>query len=173
MQIIATEFAGLLLIKHQLNSDDRGFFYEELNTSKLAFNVVQSNISVSHKNILRGLHYQKGHYAQAKFISVLRGSILQVVIDLRDDSDTYLKHYKHKLSADESTSVLVPRGFANAILSLQDNTMVHYLVDNNYNAKSEAGILYNDPKFNINWECDSPILSDKDRQWQLFADKQN
>lgn len=170
MQVITTDFAGLLLLKHQLNSDDRGSFYEELNSNKLNFNIVQSNISVSHKNVLRGIHYQKAEYAQAKFISVLQGSILQVVVDLRETSDTYLKYYKHKLSADEFTSVLVPRGFANAILSLQDNTMVHYLVDNFYNSTSEAGILYNDPKFKIDWECNNPILSNKDREWSLFVD---
>ncbi|EGQ0117402.1 dTDP-4-keto-6-deoxy-D-glucose epimerase, partial [Campylobacter coli] len=118
----------------------------------------------SKKNTIRGLHYQMHPFAQTKLINVIRGRILDVIVDLRKDSPTFLEHIKITVRAEDNILLFVPRGFAHGFIALEDFTKVSYMVDNFYNPKSERGILYNDPQLKIDWGVnDSEVLiSDKD-----------
>ncbi|EJX1676652.1 dTDP-4-dehydrorhamnose 3,5-epimerase family protein, partial [Campylobacter coli] len=120
--------------------------------------------SCSKKNTIRGLHYQMHPFAQTKLINVIRGRILDVIVDLRKDSPTFLEHIKITVRAEDNILLFVPRGFAHGFIALEDFTKVSYMVDNFYNPKSERGILYNDPQLKIDWGVnDSEVLiSDKD-----------
>ncbi|ELW6709452.1 TPA: dTDP-4-dehydrorhamnose 3,5-epimerase family protein, partial [Campylobacter coli] len=111
-----------------------------------------------------GLHYQMHPFAQTKLINVIRGRILDVIVDLRKDSPTFLEHIKITVRAEDNILLFVPRGFAHGFIALEDFTKVSYMVDNFYNPKSERGILYNDPQLKIDWGVnDSEVLiSDKD-----------
>ncbi|EDI9897930.1 dTDP-4-dehydrorhamnose 3,5-epimerase, partial [Campylobacter coli] len=113
---------------------------------------------------IRGLHYQMHPFAQTKLINVIRGRILDVIVDLRKDSPTFLEHIKITVRAEDNILLFVPRGFAHGFIALEDFTKVSYMVDNFYNPKSERGILYNDPQLKIDWGVnDSEVLiSDKD-----------
>ena len=126
---------------------------------------VQDNHSVSGKGVLRGLHYQKGEFAQAKLVRVTSGSVIDVVVDLRKGSPTYGEYYKTLLSAENKKILFVPRGMAHGFLALEDHTEFVYKCDNYYNKSAEEGIIYNDPSLNIDWEypVDKMIISEKDR----------
>lgn len=130
----------------------------------------QINLSVSKYGVLRGLHYQKGDYAQEKFISVLSGRIIDVVVDCRVLSPTYGKHIKFYMT--KGYQLYIPAGCAHGFVSLEDDTMFHYLVNGKYNPKEDSGIIYNDPDLNIDWEIDEKdiILSEKDKNLPTWKD---
>tara|TARA_Y100001954_G_C15813451_1_gene606328 strand:- start:621 stop:1160 length:540 start_codon:yes stop_codon:yes gene_type:complete len=176
MKVKKTGFKDLLIIEPELHLDTRGFFKETYNEKVLNEMVsydlkfCQDNLVKSSKNVLRGLHFQKFNYAQSKLIQVISGKIIDVVVDLRPNSNTYLKYFKIELSAENSLLLFIPKGFAHGYLSLADETIVHYKVDEFYNATFEEGINFRDPKFNIDWEIsfDSLIISEKDKNLKFF-----
>ncbi|MFC5271162.1 dTDP-4-dehydrorhamnose 3,5-epimerase [Adhaeribacter terreus] len=148
--------------------DERGWFMESYNRQaleKLGVNVafVQDNQSFSVKNVLRGLHFQKPPFAQAKLVRVLSGKALDVVVDIRKGSPTYGQHLKVVLDAEQSNQLFIPAGFAHGFLTLEDNTTFFYKCSDYYNKESEGGLLWNDPALNIDWNVTDPIVSEKDQ----------
>lgn len=175
MEIINTEINGLLIIKPKVFEDDRGYFFESYNKnvfSNLGINVnfVQDNQSLSGKNVLRGLHFQNTPFAQAKLVRVIKGSVLDVAVDIRKNSPTYGKHLSIELTEKNKTMFYIPEGFAHGFLTLEDETIFSYKCTNFYNKDSEGCILWNDPILNINWNVHHPIISDKDKVGTLFKD---
>src|SRR5690554_1448735 len=163
-----------MIVEPAVFGDERGYFFESFNeaTWKAAINdvpnFVQDNESMSHKNVLRGLHFQKPPYAQGKLIRVVQGSVLDVAVDLRKDSKTYGKIYKVELSAENKKQLYVPEGFAHGFLTLEDNTIFSYKCTNFYNKESEGGLMWNDESLKIDWEIKDPILSEKDKYYESF-----
>jgi len=176
MEIVKTEIQDLLIIKPQVFEDDRGYFFESYNQDKFAAHgvdvqFVQDNESRSMKNVLRGLHFQKPPFAQGKLVRVMRGSVLDVAVDLRKSSPTYGKWASIVLSDKNKWMYWIPAGFAHGFLTLEDNTVFFYKCTNIYNKQSEGSILWNDPDLNIDWGKDIiPVLSDKDKVSPLFRD---
>lgn len=112
--------------------------------------------------MLRGLHFQKGEFAQSKLVGVISGAVLDVAVDMRPDSPSYLQHFKIRLE-DQGTLFLIPKGFAHGYYTLSDDTVFHYAVDNFYSPENEGGVRYNDPVLDIDWELkEKPIISEKD-----------
>ena len=148
--------------------DERGFFYESFNSFKFTketgkiFNILQENISLSKKNVLRGLHFQKGEHQQSKLIHVEKGRILDVIVDIRPGSKNFRKWISYELDDNINESIFIPRGFAHGFLTLEDFTKISYKVDNLYNKNSECSISWNDPELMIDWQSINPILSKKD-----------
>ena len=165
-----TTLKDCFTIEPVVYTDKRGLFYESYNKEKFEavlgypIKFVQDNHSVSQKGTLRGLHFQKGDHAQAKLVRVVRGSVLDVVVDLRPESPTFGKHYKTRLSAAQSTMLFIPRGMAHGFLALENDTVFTYKCDNYYARESESGIHYADPELKIDWEFpeDQLIVSEKD-----------
>lgn len=176
MEIVKTEIQDLLIIKPQVFEDDRGYFFESYNHDKFAAHgvdvqFVQDNESRSMKNVLRGLHFQKPPFAQGKLVRVMRGSVLDVAVDLRKSSPTYGKWASIVLSDKNKWMYWIPAGFAHGFLTLEDNTVFFYKCTNVYNKPSEGSIRWNDPDLNIDWGKDIiPVLSDKDKVSPLFRD---
>ncbi len=155
-------------------NDERGFF-ARLFCSKIlkknlaGFEIAQINNSFSKKKgTLRGMHFQKGRFAEAKIIRCIKGSIQDVIIDIRKKSPTYKNVFSINLSEKNRTMLYVPRGVAHGFLTLKKNCEVIYLVDNFYNSKSEGGLRYNDKEFNIKWKIAVKHLSQKDKKWEDF-----
>jgi len=170
MIVKETNLEGCFIIKPKVIQDKRGYFLESFNQAVFKeglnrdINFVQDNESYSSKGVLRGLHYQKGDYAQAKLVRVIKGKILDVVVDLRADSPTFSKHMSIELSEDNKTQLFIPRGFAHGFVVLSDTAIFSYKCDNFYNKASEGGIIYNDKDLNIDWKLDEKefIVSEKD-----------
>lgn len=170
MNVTETKLKGCFIIEPRVFNDDRGYFFESYN--KAAFdkdlsmnvNFVQDNESFSTKGVLRGLHFQKGEFAQAKLVRVTQGEVLDVAVDLRPDSETFLQVETVLLSSENKKQLFVPRGFAHGFIVLSDTVVFNYKCDNVYNKESEGGIIYNDPSLNIDWMLDPSefIVSDKD-----------
>ena len=177
MKITQTAIPEILIIEPEVYIDKRGYFFESFNEQKfnqitgLKIHFVQDNQAKSDRGILRGLHFQKGAHAQAKLVRVLQGKVIDVAVDLRKDSPTYLQHIAVELSAENNLQLFVPRGFAHGYSVLEDNTVFCYKCDNYYNKEVEAGVYYADPKLNINWQLneDEIILSEKDKQLMNLA----
>lgn len=167
----------VILLTPIVYKDDRGYFMESYNQKKVELMIkdrfVQDNESVSHKNVLRGLHLQLPPHAQSKLVRVIKGSILDVVVDLRKDSETYGKHFKHVLSGENKKQLYIPVGFAHGFLSLEDDTILNYKCSDYYHAQSEASILWNDPDLSIDWGVNDPILTEKDQLAQNFVTFEN
>ena len=171
MECIRTEIKDCFIIKPTVFSDNRGYFFESFNEQKfnqvtgLDIHFVQDNQAKSDRGILRGLHFQNGEHAQAKLVRVLQGKVIDVAVDLRKDSPTYLQHVAVELSAENNLQLFVPRGFAHGYSVLEDNTIFCYKCDNYYNKEAEGGVFYADPNLNINWQLneDEIILSEKDK----------
>ena len=177
MQIESTGFEGLLIIQPRVFGDDRGYFFESYNKDAfqkngLHYNWVQDNQSRSRHGVIRGLHFQKPPHAQTKLIRVLKGEILDVVVDLRINQPTFGKIYSALLSSENHRQLLVPKGFAHGFSVLSESAEVLYKCDALYNKESEWGILYNDPALQIDWKLDAAehIVSDKDKELPLFND---
>lgn len=176
MEIIKSELKDLLVIQPKVFNDDRGWFSESYN--KESFNKLgiiidfkQDNHSFSaKKGTLRGLHVQINEKSQIKLVRCTRGSILDVVVDLRKTSPTFLKSFSIILSAKNQKQLLVPKGFAHGFVTLEDDVEVQYKVDEYYSRDHEKSIKYNDPIFKINWLVDDYILSTKDKDAPLFKD---
>ena len=162
MELKKTKFKDLIIFKSKNFFDNRGYFreiaIEKIIKKKLIFTVV----SKSKKNVLRGLHMQKKNQ-QGKFISVLKGKILDVVVDCRKKSKTYGKHFKIVLSDQNCKSIYIPAGFIHGFLGLDKENIVIYSCTNYRDKKSEIGIKWNDKDLNINWNISKPILSTKDK----------
>jgi dTDP-4-dehydrorhamnose 3,5-epimerase len=177
MIIENTFIKDLILITPNVFSDDRGYFMESYNQKKIdkVINTkfVQDNESLSQKNVLRGLHLQKPPFAQAKLIRVIHGSILDVAVDLRKDSETYGKHFKHILSGENKKQLYIPIGFAHGFLCLENNTILNYKCSEYYQSKSEASIFWNDSDLNIDWGINNPILAEKDQFAEKFITFEN
>ena len=173
MKYLKTDFKGLYVIEPKLNIDDRGFFIENFRKDSFEHNIgysinfCQYNIVSSNYFVLRGLHYQKDPFAQSKLISVSNGKILDIAVDLRKDSITYGKYFSIELSSNNQKTLYVPKGFAHGYLTLSENTIVSYKVDNYYNKDSERGIRYDDKFLNLNWgfENNKLIISEKDKSF--------
>ena len=182
MRTIETGIKNLLLIEPKIFEDSRGFFMESYNYNtfkELGIDniFVQDNISKSSKGVLRGLHFQRDEYAQAKLITVLRGTALDITVDLRENSETFGKYFAVELNEKNKRILFIPKGFAHGFLSLEDDTEFFYKCDNLYNPESEIGILWNDIDLNINWNLDKYnikeeklIISEKDKKNITFKE---
>ena len=176
MKLIKTNFKNLIIIKHNVFEDERGYFkekfkkemLEKITDSKLEF--CQENSVKSKLNVLRGLHFQRGQYAQSKLISVESGKILDIAVDIRRDSETYGKNFSYLLSSDQHESLFIPKGFAHGYLTLSDSAIVNYQVDNYYNSDAEEGIPYDDDLLKIDWGIQKGkiIISKKDLNFKPF-----
>ncbi|MEY2812233.1 MAG: dTDP-4-dehydrorhamnose 3,5-epimerase [Bacteroidota bacterium] len=169
MKVVETGFEGLFVLEPRVFADERGYFFESFNSQTfknngLDFEWVQDNQSQSKYGVVRGLHFQKAPYAQTKLIRVLKGEILDVVVDLRHDMPTYGKSFSVVLSSQNHLQLLIPKGFAHGFSVLSEEADVMYKCDALYNKESESGILFNDPKLGIDWqvEQDKMVVSDKD-----------
>ena len=173
MELVKTTIDGLLIIKPDVFKDERGYFFESYNKERFAkaglnMDFVQDNESKSDKGVLRGLHFQKPPYAQGKLVRVIKGSVMDVAVDLRKGSPTYGKWESVVLTEENKLQFWIPEGFAHGFVALEDNTIFNYKCTNVYNKESEGSILWNDPDINISWNIDNPILSEKDKISPLF-----
>lgn len=167
MKITEVFIKGLKVIEPTLFKDERGVFFESFNQQKfiqagITEDFVQDNQSVSNTGVLRGLHFQTGIHAQAKLVRVIKGSVLDVAVDLRKDSETYGKYYTLEINDKNNLMFYIPVGFAHGFIALEDNTIFVYKCSAFYNKQAEAGIIWNDTTLNINWGEQKPIISDKD-----------
>lgn len=175
MEVIKTEIPDVMIIKPQVFEDDRGYFFESYNKEKflqngIDQNFVQDNESKSGKNVLRGLHFQKPPFAQGKLVRVMKGSVLDVAVDIRRNSPTYGKWTSVVLTENNKWMYWVPPGFAHGFATLDDNTVFFYKCTNVYNKASEGSIRWDDPDLGIDWNIENPILSAKDQDAPLFKD---
>jgi dTDP-4-dehydrorhamnose 3,5-epimerase len=180
MEIQKTKFPGLMVVKPSIFEDDRGYFFESYNQKDFQSHGIentflQDNQSKSGYGVLRGLHYQLNPYAQAKLVRVLEGKVLDVVVDIRKGSPTFRQSYTIGLSEENKVQLLIPKGFAHGFAVLSETAVFSYKCDNYYQKDAEAGIIYNDPELQIDWQLtiDDMILSNKDRQLPLFKDCRN
>ena len=168
MKVLSTRFQGLKLIRGKNFYDQRGYFREILRNNLLKKKkFIFWSISKSKKNVLRGLHLQT-KFKQAKFVSVLKGKIYEVVLDLRKKSRTYGKYYGTILSDKNSTSLFVPTGFAHGFCALENESLVLYGMTNYRSRENEVGILWNDDVIKIKWPVKKPIVSKKDKNNLTF-----
>lgn len=162
----------LVLIRNGSFKDIRGNFSRNFCSKKLKkfnFNVAQGNLSFNNKKFtMRGFHYQRGKNAEKKILTPVSGSIFNVVIDLRKKSKTFLKYEKIILKSSKYESLYVPDGCANAYLTLENNTIIHYYMSSFYNKKSYSGFRYNDDYFKINWPSKPKVISKKDNEYEDF-----
>ena len=158
-----TEFKGLLVIKQKNNTDKRGLLRETFNKKLLKKKFVFNYCTTSKKNVLRGFHFQT-KFKQSKYINVVKGKILDVVIDLRKNSKTFGKIFKIVLSQKNALSLFVPAGFAHAYYSIEKENIIYYKLDNYYSPKFESGIVYNDKSINIKWPKKKMLVSEKDKK---------
>lgn len=176
MEIVPTKIPDVLIIKPQVFTDERGYFFESYNREKfiaagIDVNFVQDNESKSMKGVLRGLHFQKPPFAQGKLVRVMRGAVLDVAVDLRADSPWYGKWAAIELTEHNKWMYWIPPGFAHGFLTLEDNTVFFYKCTNVYNKESEGSVRWNDPDLNINWGSGiQPVLSGKDQVAPMFAE---
>lgn len=171
MKVSKTEIEGVYIIEPQVFEDARGYFFESWNKAKLKeqgidYDFIQDNQSKSCYGTIRGIHFQKGKYAQAKLVRVLEGTVLDVAVDLRPDSKTFGKHVAVELSAENKKQLMIPRGFGHGFSVLTPTATFAYKCDNVYCKESEGGLLYNDPALAIDWKVpeDKVILSEKDKK---------
>jgi dTDP-4-dehydrorhamnose 3,5-epimerase len=170
MKVEETPLKDCFIIHNTLFKDERGYFFESFNQQRfyqqtgINASFVQDNQSRSTRGVLRGLHFQRGEHAQAKLVRVLRGSVLDVAVDLRPGSASYGKHFSIELTETSNTQLFVPKGFAHGFLVLSEVAEFFYKCDNFYNKESEGGIIYNDPDLNIDWQINSKelVISPKD-----------
>ena len=167
MKIYKTKIKDLLVIKQKNNIDSRGSLRETYNKKLLNKKFVFEYCTTSKKNILRGFHFQS-KFQQAKYVNVLKGKILDVVIDLRKRSKTFGKSFKIILSKENAISLFIPRGFAHAYYSFNKENIIYYKLDNFYKPKYEHGIIHNDKKIKIKWPKRKMIVSKKDKKLKSF-----
>ena len=180
MPFITTDFPGLQIFEPKVFEDSRGYFFESYNKETCAAAgvdtfFVQDNQARSVYGVIRGMHYQLNPQAQTKFIRVLSGSILDVVLDIRVGSPTFGKHFSIELSADNKRQLYIPQGFAHGYSVLSETAEVFYKCDALYNKDLEAGIQFYDPALQIDWRipADKQIISDKDKQHPTFENCKN
>ena len=169
MEVIDTPLKDAKIIIPKVFGDKRGYFVESFNKSKLKYIIgdhefVQDNQSLSSKGVLRGLHFQNPPYAQGKLVRVIKGAVIDVIVDIRNSSPTYGQSYSIKLTEDNFKMVWVPPGFAHGFATLEDETIFAYKVTNYYNKESEGCIYWADKDLDIDWDIENPIISEKDAQ---------
>lgn len=176
MNVIETKIPGLLIIEPQVFNDERGFFVETYNESRykeagIAGEFVQDNLSSSQKGVLRGLHYQAPPFAQGKLVSVIKGAVLDVAVDIRENSPTFGQHVAVELTAENKKQFWIPEGFAHGFLALENDTVFSYKCTNVYSPESDRGIRYDDPSLGIEWpDVGELIVSEKDQVHPMLAD---
>ena len=177
MNYIQTEIDGVWVIEPKVFNDARGYFMESFKEEEFCKNIgpvhfVQDNESKSSFGVLRGLHYQKGEFSQAKLVRVIKGRVLDVAVDLRKSSPTFGRYVSIELSEDNKRQFFIPRGFAHGFLVLSDEAIFTYKVDNVYAPQAEASIRYNDETIGIDWPIapEQMLLSPKDTNGVAFED---
>ena len=185
MEIIKTALEGVVIIRPKIFGDARGYFFESFNQKGFTEKVlgmeynpedrtlfVQDNESKSSYGVVRGLHFQKPPYAQAKLIRVIKGKVLDVAVDIRKGSPTYGKHVAVELSGENHEQLYIPRGFAHGFSVLSEEAILQYKCDNLYAPQAEGAIIWNDPDLAIDWKLDAEdvLLSEKDKMHQQLKD---
>ena len=177
MEYISTAIEGVYLIRPRVFKDARGYFMESFKQEEFDANVypvrfVQDNESMSSYGVLRGLHYQRGEYSQAKLVRVIKGRVLDVAVDMRRSSPTFGKYVMAELSEENKMQLFIPRGFAHGFLVLSEEAVFTYKVDNVYAPQAEASVLYSDPAIGIEWPIavEDMVLSPKDLAAVPFCD---
>ena len=178
MAVIKTAIEGVYIIEPTVFGDERGYFFESYNEERfrsetgIDANFVQDNESRSKRGVLRGLHFQKKPYAQAKLVRVVQGKVLDVVVDIRKESPTFGKHIAVELSGDNHRQLFIPKGFAHGYVVMEDDTVFQYKCDEFYHPEAEGGIAWNDPDIGIDWGvAESDItLSEKDKRHPLLKE---
>ncbi len=176
MTVEETYLKGSYIITPEIYKDSRGEFFESFNQQdferETGLNVefVQDNQSTSKRHALRGLHFQTEPHQQAKLVRVIKGEVLDICVDLRQDSETFGDYFSIVLNSSNNKQLFVPRGFAHGFLTLSESAIFCYKCDRYYNQESERGIIYNDKDLNINWEIkeDTVLLSEKDKNLPTF-----
>ena len=173
MKVDKTPIDGLLVIHPEVFKDGRGYFYESYSKKKYSeygidIDFVQDNISKSSKGVIRGLHYQAGEGAQAKLCDVIKGTVLDVAVDIRFGSSTFGKYFSIELSEENHLQLYIPAGFAHGFSVLSLEALFHYKCSNYYSKPDERAILCNDPDLNIDWMVNNPVISGKDKLAGLF-----
>jgi dTDP-4-dehydrorhamnose 3,5-epimerase len=174
MKFIETRLKGAFVIELEKKGDDRGFFARsfcrnELRDYGLEYEIVQINNSLTEKmHTLRGLHYQLPPRAEVKIVSCIRGSLFDVILDIREGSSTFGEWFGVELSAENRRMLYVPRGFAHGFMTLEDHTEAFYLLTEFYSPELERGIRWNDPKFGIRWPAEPRVVSEKDQSHRDF-----
>lgn len=176
LEIEHTHLTDCFLVTSKVFFDERGNFFESFNKNQfhqltgLDIDFVQDNQSTSQRGVLRGLHFQTGDFQQAKLVRVIKGSVMDVVVDIRPQSKTFGQHFSIVLSAQNNKQLFIPKGFAHGFLVLEDDTIFAYKCDNYYNKASESGIIYNDATLNIDWNFPESqlIISEKDKVLPTF-----
>ena len=166
MNLIKTKLEGVYILEPRVFGDERGWFmetYSKIKTPERACDFVQDNHSYSkEKGILRGIHFQNGEHAQAKLVRCIRGAVLDVAVDLRKGSPTYMQWEAVELSAENKKQLFIPRGFGHGFLTLTEDVEFVYKTDNYYNYESDRSIIWNDPDIGVDWGTENPVLSEKD-----------
>ena len=169
MKILSTKFSEVIVISPRIFQDPRGYFFETFQAERykdngILCNFVQDNLSCSQKNTLRGLHYQHPH-GQAKLVSVVRGEVLDVVVDVRKGSPTFGQWEGVVLSSENHRQLFVPEGFAHGFCVLSEDALFTYKCSDYYAPHAEHGIVWNDPDIGIEWPIEKPLLSEKDARY--------
>jgi len=173
MEVKQASILDLLIIQPDVFTDTRGCFFETYNKQKfkqfgIESEFMQDNLSISSKDTLRGLHFQNPPFHQGKLVSVIKGSVLDIAVDIRKKSQYYGKYFSIILSEINKTMFWIPPGFAHGFLSLENDTIFVYKCTQIYNKDSESSIKWNDPDLNISWGVKSPLVSKKDQEAPLF-----
>ena len=181
MIIEETYLRGCYVIEPKIFEDERGYFFESFNKKEFEekigkkINFVQDNQSQSKFGVVRGLHMQKGKYGQAKLVRVMKGKILDIVVDVRKNSETFGKHFSIELSGENKKQLFIPRGFLHGFATLENDTIVAYKCDNYYHKEAELGVRYDDKSLGIDWGIDDKevVLSYEDSQLLYFKNIKN
>ena len=177
MEVIKTDIEGVVILEPRVFRDARGYFFESFSAREFCEKValvtfVQDNESYSSYGVIRGLHFQKPPFTQAKLVRVIKGAVLDVAVDIRKGSPTYGQHVAVELTAENHRQLFIPHGFAHGFSVLSDEVLFQYKCDNYYAPQSEGGILWNDPSLGIDWRipAEKGILSEKDFKHPLLKD---
>ena len=178
MKLIKTDIEGIVIVEPRVYGDERGYFFESFNAERflaetgVEVTFVQDNESCSKRGVLRGLHFQKEPYAQAKLVRVVQGRVLDVAVDIRPESPTFGKYVMTELSGDNHRQMFIPKGFAHGYVVLEDDTVFQYKCDEYYHPEAEGGIAWNDPQIGIEWPIaeGEVILSEKDKNRPLLSE---
>ncbi len=177
MKFTKTKIEGVIIIEPKVFGDERGYFFESFNQKEFEENIgkinfIQDNESKSKKGVLRGLHFQKPPFEQAKLVRCIKGKILDVAVDIRKNSKTFGEHISIELSEENKKQLFIPRGFAHGFAVLSEDAIFAYKVDNIYKPDYESGIIWNDKDLNINWQLNENevILSEKDKKLPTFEE---
>jgi len=176
MKFTKCPIEGLLILTPKIFGDERGCFFESYNheifdkETQTQFRFLQDNQSLSNKNVIRGLHFQAPPFDQGKLVRVVKGSVLDVVVDIRKKSPTFGHYFSILLTGENNLQFWIPPGFAHGFATLEDKTIFQYKCTTLYQPSSEDCILWNDSQLNINWQIDQPIISEKDKKGKLWKD---